>query len=157
MGKRKAAQASGAASKKGNGLASQSRDDEPDPDQPTLTAYEQARLDKVARNQQLLAGMSMPQIRGGRVRAATCRTNAQVRAAAARAAASRRDAVVSQDPECRLSADEAVGAPQGHCPHATALRCVGLHATALRCVGLQLLVFNSLCTPRLTSTAHALV
>ena len=26
--------------------------------------YEQARLDKVARNQQLLAGMSMPQIRG---------------------------------------------------------------------------------------------
>ena len=111
--------------------------------------YEQARLDKVARNQQLLAGMSMPQIRGGRVRAATCRTNAQVRAAAARAAASRRDAVVSQDPECRLSADEAVGAPQGHCPH----------ATALRCVGLQLLVFNSLCTPRcaLTSTAHALV
>ena len=109
--------------------------------------YEQARLDKVARNQQLLAGMSMPQIRGGRVRAATCRTNAQVRAAAARAAASRRDAVVSQDPECRLSADEAVGAPQGHCPH----------ATALRCVGLQLLVFNSLCTPRLTFTAHALV
>ena len=64
MGKRKASQASGAASKKGNGLASQSRDDEPDPDQPILTAYEQARLDKVARNQQLLAGMSMPQIRG---------------------------------------------------------------------------------------------
>ena len=61
MGKRKASQASGAASKKGNGLASQSRDDEPDPDQPALTAYEQARLDNVARNQQLLAGMSMPQ------------------------------------------------------------------------------------------------
>ena len=64
MGKRKASQASGAASKKGNGLASQSRDDEPDPDQPTLTAYEQARLDNVARNQQLLGDMRMPQIRG---------------------------------------------------------------------------------------------
>jgi hypothetical protein len=64
MGKRKASQASGAASKKGNGLASRSRDDEPDPGQPTLTAYEQARLDNAARNQQLLGDMRMPQIRG---------------------------------------------------------------------------------------------
>ena len=64
MGKRKATPPSSAASKKGNGMASQSRAEEPDPEQPTLTAYEQARLDNVARNRELLRDMRMPQIRG---------------------------------------------------------------------------------------------
>ena len=64
MGKRKAPRQGGALSKKGNGQASLSRDDEPGPGQPTLTAYEQARNDNVASNQQLLANLRMPHIRG---------------------------------------------------------------------------------------------
>ena len=64
MGKRKAPRQGGAPSEKGNGQASLSRDDEPGPGQPTLTAYEQARNDNVASNQQLLANLRMPQIRG---------------------------------------------------------------------------------------------
>ena len=64
MGKRKAARASGPASKKRNGLASLSRDAEPGPGQPTLTEYEHARNDNVARNQHVLDNLGVQQIRG---------------------------------------------------------------------------------------------
>ena len=64
MVKRKAPRASGPASKKGNGQASSSPDDEPERGEPTRTEYELARDDNVTRNQELLANMRMPQIGG---------------------------------------------------------------------------------------------